>query len=205
MSIRKVSDLETVSLIDGTQDLSDVNDSLLELSFPYHGDGGHSFKSMKAKYSDIRTDLLSSVFSSDTSVVFTTDVTFTSSVNMLCGMNVSGDLCVNINNPNWQDTHVYVRAGDITFYGYNDIDIRSNLLVSLSARNIRAYADTTYINGFSDSSQQIAEFSKSSSRLYSPLTSNSAIRIPTTVSSDTYSAVNVDYLNSEISSIKEWI
>lgn len=205
MSIRKVSDLETAYIADGSMSLSDVEDSLLEFSVPNHSDDGHSFKSMKAKYADVRTDIMSAILSSGGTTTFTTCVDFLSTANFYAGANISGDLCVNVDNPGWQDTTVYIRAGDITLYGDNSVNIYSNDAINLSAPSIYAYSDTFYIKGFSDPTVDIVSFGKSGSSLHSQLTTDSAIRIPTTTGVNGHDAVNVNYLTDYGESIKQEI
>lgn len=198
MSIRKVSDLETAYLTNGSMSLSDVEDSLLEFSVPDHSDNGHSFKSMKARYSDVRTDLLSAVLSSDKKRVFVTSVDFMKPVNMYAGLNLCGDFYVNYDNPDWQDTTVYVKGGDVTLYGDRRTDMYSNGEISLSAPAVNAYADAFGIRGFSDPSRDVASFGLSS-YLYSPLSCSEMVQIPTADGQHSKDAVNVEYIDDRIS------
>lgn len=197
MSIRKVSDLETAYLTNGSMSLSDVEDSLLEFSVPDHSDNGHSFKSMKVRYSDVRTDLLSAVLSSDEKRVFVTSVDFMKPVNMYAGLNLCGDFYVNYDNSDWQDTTVYVKGGDVTLYGDRRTNIYSNGEISLSAPAVNAYADTFRIRGFSDPSRDVASFGLSS-YLYSPLSCSEMVRVPTTDGACLNDVVNVEYLENRI-------
>lgn len=200
MSIRKVSDLETAYLTDGSMSLSDVEDSLLEFSVPDHSDNGHSFKSMKTRYSDVRLDLLSAVLSSGEKRVFATSVDFTKHVNMYAGLNLCGDLYVNYDNPDWQDTTVYVKGGDVTLYGDERTDIYSNDEINLSAPAVYAYADSFEIKGFSDSSRNVATFGLSS-YLYSPLSCSEMVQVPTTSGLNVKDVVNVEYLENRITDL----
>ena len=154
MSIRKVSDLQGLVFTDPNIDGNDIKNSLIELSFPEHEDGFHSYKSMYTTYDNIKTDILSSILCSGTTVNFYDTVNFTSTVYFLDGVHISGDFFLNISSDDRT-----ISENDWTTYMKNNnqyfVSLVNNYLSSGIANILQAplniiCSDTQILATFSD-------------------------------------------------------
>lgn len=151
MSLRKISDLEGLTISEEyDKGLSNnVQKSLFEISYLQEqnnenaNNATYAFKSMYVRYGEVKDDIIGAILCSDTCVVFNDPVVFNNPVTMLCGLELSGDLCVNSDIPLDENPYVmYVNMHSNTFCAFttntlhaedtNIIQAPNNIICSLT-------------------------------------------------------------------------
>lgn len=141
MAIRKVSDLEGLDFQDETiitesytkEDFNeDLANTLLEISFPDHSNGFHSYKSMYTTFDSLKTNVIKEILSNDTGeIIFDEIVNFNKHCYFFDGISISGDFFVNWEVPDDEFTNGKWTTG-IKNYNNYIVAINNNYL---SAKN----------------------------------------------------------------------
>ena len=130
--------------------MRNLDESLFEISYMENAGQYDTYKSKNVKFRGLSSLLMNPIINNDFD--FYSRKTFWGGINVSGELNLSGDLYVNTNIPNWSDYHIWLYAGDIVF---------NALTTQLSTMNLTAYVDNGVIKNY-DGSKTIVDWDNDS-------------------------------------------
>lgn len=153
MALRTIADLPALNadyIIERKDLLKNLEESLFEISYMENVGQYDTYKSKHIKYRDLSSLMMNSIIYNDFD--FYSRKTFWGGINVSGELNLSGNLYVNTDIPNWSDYHIWLYAGDI---------VLNALTTQLSTMNLTAYVDRGVINNY-DGSKTIVNWDNDS-------------------------------------------